>query len=287
LFFCRRQGHGYPAAAALGVGYRQFAAVACDNLVAHGQTDAVAPVLGAALVKFFFDVGKFPLRHAAAVIPHGDDGKFAVEADGHVHLAAVGAVGGGVVENIQKDLLQPLRVAGDQRNLVIRRGVVDLDPGLPQQFFISEKGVLQLGGDVHQLDPQIKAAVLDAGKFQQFLHHAGEAAGLLGDDLYALQGIAGDGGVVSQRLAPAGDGGEGGAQLVRDLRDKFGTDLVRRGDLFRHLVDLIGETADLVVAEFLALDAVAALGDLAGGVGEAADGAHHVLIKPQIDGGHQ
>ena len=97
-----------------------------------------------------------------------------VAADGHVHLAAVAAVLGGVVQQIQKYLLQPLRVAGDQGYLSRGRGVVDLDTGLLHQLPIGKEGVLQLGGNVDKLNAQIEAPVLNPGKLQHLRHHARE-----------------------------------------------------------------------------------------------------------------
>jgi len=173
-------------------------------------------------------------------------------------------VSGGIVKNVQEHLLRPFRISGDEGYLIVGGGVVYLQPGLTQKLAVGKKRVLQLRRNIHQLYAQIEAPVLNAGEFQKLLDHAGEAVGLLGDDLYALHGVAGDGGVEGQSLAPAGDGRQRCAQLVGNLRYKLCAHLVGCGDLFRHLVYLVGELTDLVVVEFAALHSVAAVGNVAG-----------------------
>ena len=117
--------------------------------------------------------------------------------------------------------------------------------------------------------------------FQHLRDHAGQPFGLLGDDLNAAQRVALHGVVIGDRLRPALDGGQRGAQLVRDLRDELGPRLLRDGDLFGHLVERVGEIADLVVAELFHLDAVAALGDAPGDVREVFHRVGHARPEPQ------
>ena len=46
--------------------------------------------------------------------------------------------------------------------------------GLLHQFPVGEDRVFQFLGDIHGFDPQIKAPVLNTGKFQQLRNHTGQ-----------------------------------------------------------------------------------------------------------------
>ena len=255
--------------------------MAGDDLVTHGKADARSAVLGAALIKLFLYMGKLGLWNAAPVIPHGDPDALALLPNGDLHLFPLAAVLGGVVQQVQKDLLQPLRIAGDQRDLRLGRDVFQLHARLTQQLPIGEHGVLQLRGDVQQLNAQIEAPVLDAGKLQQLHHHAGEPLGLPGDDLDAAKGIPLHSLVIGDGLRPAGDGGERCAQLVRDLGDELRSGLFGRGGLLGDVVDGLGQLADLVRPGVFHLAAVAAVGNGVGKLGQAFDGVGHISPEPE------
>ena len=141
------------------------------DLVADGETDTVAAVLGAALVEFFLDVREFPLGDAVSVVAHGDVDAVALSGETDVDLLPVSTVGHGVIEQVQKDLLEALRIAGDQLDLRLGRAVIDLDPGLAYQLAVCKERVFKLGSDVQQLDAQIETSVLNTGEFQQLLDH--------------------------------------------------------------------------------------------------------------------
>ena len=98
-------------------------------------------------------------------------------------------------------------------------------------LLIGENGVLEFALDVEQLHAQVEAAVLDAGELQQLFDETRQERGLLGDDGDAAAGVALDGGVEHERLAPAGDGGQGRAQLVRDRRDELRLHFFTAADL--------------------------------------------------------
>ena len=87
----------------------------------------------------------------------------------------------------------------------------------------------------------------------------------------ASQGVALHSGIVGDGLRPAGDCGERGAQLMRDLRDKLRAGLFRDGDLFGHVVYLLGQNAEFIVTFLFELYPVGALGDAAGVVAELCD----------------
>ena len=253
-----------------------------DYLVAHGKADASAAVLGAALVELLLDVRQLALRYAAAIVADADMYARGVGSERDVDLLAVPAVLRGVVEQVQEHLLQPLRVAGNQRDLGGGLSVVHLNTGLTHQLAVGEYRVLKLGGDVDKLDAEIEAPVLYAGEFQHLRHHARKPLGLLGDDVYPAQRVALHGLVESYRLRPAGYRGERGAKLVRHLRDELRARFLRHGYLFRHAVQLVGQAAKLVFAGLFNSDSVAAGGDVARGLGEILDRLGHKAREPEV-----
>gem|GEM_PF-6298323 len=275
------QGHRRHAAFFGSVGDVQPAAVAGDDLVADGETDAGAAVLGAALVELLLYVGELRLRDAVSVVAHGDMHALGVGGQGHVDPLPLAAVGHGIVEQIEKDLLEPLGVAGDQRDLGGRLAVVELNAGLLHQLAVGKERVLQLGRDVDQLDAEVEAAVLDARELQQLLDHAGQTLGFTGYDIDAAQGVALHGLVVGDGLGPACDGGQRRAQLVGDLGDEVGPGLVGLRDLFGHLVDLVGQAADLIVAAGFELTAVAALRDVRREARQTHQRVGHIAPEPE------
>ena len=171
---------------------------------------------------------------------------------------------GGVVEQVEENLLEPLGIARNERYLRGRRGVIDLHTGLLYQLAVSKERVLEFGCDVDKLDTQIEAPVLYPCEFEKLRHHAGQPLGFFGYDVYAAQRIPLNGGVICDSLGPAGYGGQRCPQLVRDLRDEFRPRFFRHSDLLGHVVDLGGEAAELVYEFILHLYPVAALCDALG-----------------------
>ena len=194
---------------------------------------------------------------------------------------------GGVVQEIAEDLAQAVGVAGDGGELLFAVGVVDGDALGGQELVVGVDGVLQLSLDIHRFDGEGEAAVFNAGELQQLFYHAGQAPGLAGDDAHALAHVAFVAGLAAHNgLGPAGDGGEGGAQLMGDGGDKLLLHALGLLDAQGHIVDGVGKVADLVVKLLFHLDAVAAPGDAAGDAGDvfhrADDGADEVDVG-QID----
>ena len=177
---------------------------------------------------------------------------------------------GGIVQNIQEDLLHARRVTGDFGDIVVIFQIVQHNALLPQPGAVHEYGVLKLRAQVARHDVQGKAAVLKAGELQQLLDHVRQAGGLALDDAQAAAGLsavnASSGG--QQRFAPAADGCERGAQLMRDGRDELGLHFLCAADLFRHFVDGVRQLADLVVGLPRDLHAIAAGGDALGRGGQ-------------------
>ena len=108
---------------------------------------------------------KLTLGDAVTVVAHGDVNKAAVVIELYIHLAALAAVLHGVVKQIEKHLLEPLRVAGNERYLNGGLGIIDLNAGLTHKLAIGEERVLKLGGDVDKLDAEVEAPVLDPCEF--------------------------------------------------------------------------------------------------------------------------
>ena len=79
------------------------------------------------------------LRYAAAIVADADVYARNVGSERDVYLLAVPAMLRGVVQQIQKHLLQPLRIAGDERDLSGGLGVVHLDTGLTHQLNVSDR----------------------------------------------------------------------------------------------------------------------------------------------------
>ena len=250
-----------------------------DDLVTDRKSDAAAPRLGGAFIEFLLHIGQLRLRDAGAEVADGDD-VFPValgQVDGDAPAAA--AVLGGVVQQVAEHLLEPLRVAGDQL-LVLGAvcGVFQRDAVLTEQLAVAVNGVLQLRLEVGVLHLQGEAAVLQTGELQQLLHHIGQAAGFLHHDLHAPLQLLNVAGVVrQQRLAPAVDCRQRGAELVGDGGDELGFHALTLADLAGHIVD-VGHQLPHLVGVFVGdLDAVAAAGDALCRLGHGGDGCHHVV----------
>ena len=136
-------------------------------------------------------------------------------------LLAAAAVLGGVVEDVQHHLLEPARVAGDEGQVLVRGLVPQLHAVVAKQLAVGEADLLEQRGGVDLLEIEREAPVAHARELQKLLDHAGQPARLAGDYLNPAAGVSLERLVVEQRLAPAGDGRERGAQLVRDGGDEL------------------------------------------------------------------
>ena len=175
------------------------------------------------------------------------------------------------------------RIPVDEGELLLAVVVVELDALPAEELPVGVHRVLQLRLDVHGLHRQGEAAVLDAGELQQLLHHVGQPPGLGHDDAHALLHVPGVPHLpVHDGLRPAVDGGEGGAQLVGDGGDELVLHLLALVDTQGHVVDGVGQGADLVVVPLLDLHAVGALGDALGGLGNPRHRIHDGADEVQV-----
>src|SRR5699024_9060056 len=149
------------------------------------QADAAAPGLGGALVELLLDEGQLRLGDAGAIVANGDDDAPLIPPDSGVDALPGAAVLGGVVQHVAEHLLEPLRVPGDGVEELVPAVVGQFNGLLLEQLPVGVNGVLELRLEVHLFDTQGEAAILHLGEVQQLLHHGGEAAGLLEDDVYA------------------------------------------------------------------------------------------------------
>ena len=117
-------------------------------------------------------------------------------------FTARAAVFGGIVDDIEKDLLHAVPVARDKiaaRLLAVMQGHLRA----AQQVFIHINGFVKFKRKVKDFHFQRHAARFDAGEVQKFFDHLGQAAAFLLDDVQALHdffrvlGAAG-----GQRFAP-------------------------------------------------------------------------------------
>ncbi len=254
-----------------------------DDLVADGKADAAAARLGGALVELLLDEGQLLRRDTGSVVAHADNDIVLLGARRNVHTLAGAAVLAGVVQHVGKDLLHALTVGCDGRDLFLARIVADLDALLAKQLAIGVNSVLQLGNEVDRVDAEREAAVLDLREIEQLLHHGGETARLLADDGKAAASLlrVADG-VGLQRLRPAVDGGERRAQLVGNGGDELLLDLLRLGDLERHIVDVVHQLAQLVPIAVVDADAVASAGDAPRRVRHDGDGLDHAVDEQHV-----
>ena len=194
---------------------------------------------------------------------------------------------GGIVQHVAEHLLQPLRVAGNGRQLVVAGHIVELNALLPEQLPVGKNRVLEFRLKIHVLQLQGEAAVLHLGKLQQLLHHVGEPAGLPQDDPHAAAQLLGVAAVIGQqRFAPAVDGREGRAQLVGHGGDELRLHLFALADLQGHLVDVVHQLPHFVVIFIGNLDAVAAAGDTLGGLRHVRHGRGDLPHKGQVHRQH-
>ena len=194
---------------------------------------------------------------------------------------------GGVVQYVAQHLLQPFRIAGDRIGVQFAVVVIlQTDAVLSEQLLIGVNGVLKLRLQVHVLDAEGKTTVLHLGELQQLLHHVGEPAGFLEDNVQTpaqLSGIV----VLQQCLAPTIDGRQGGAQLVGHGGDELRLDLLTLADFQGHIVDVVHQLPHLIGVGVGQLDAVAAAGDALGGVRHLSHRGHHAVDEQQTGDQHQ
>ena len=229
-------------------------------------------------------MGELLRRDAGAVVPDADDALSPLLGDGHVDTLSAAAVLGRIVQQIAEHLTQPPWVSGDGDHLLRALGILQSDALLAEELPVGVHRVLQFRFQIQRLHRQGEAAVLNAGELQQLLHHVGQPVGLRHDDVHPFAHVA----RVLQltalnRLRPAGDGGERGAQLVGDGRNKLRLGLFRLLDLQRHVIDGVCELSDLVIELLLDLDAVAAVRNEAGRLVDAGqrlhDGTHEIQVR--------
>ena len=195
---------------------------------------------------------------------------------------------GGVVQHVAEHLLQPLRVAGDGRQVLIPALVVQFDALLPEQLAVGEDGVLKLRLQVHLLHPEGESAVLHLGEFQQLLYHGREPPGLVQNDADAAAHLGGViCGVLQNRLAPAVDGSEGRPQLVGHGGDELGFHLLVLADLEGHIVDVVHQFPQLVRVLVFDLEAIAPGRDPLGRLRHHGHRLHHVVDEQQAGDQHQ
>ena len=220
-------------------------------------------------------------RDAGAVVAEDDGCGLLIGRERYLNHAAVAAVFRGVVQNVQKNLPKPERVARNERQNLLHRRKAKVDLVLLQQLAIGEDGVLQLGLNVEQLNVQLESAVLNAGEFQQLLHETREPGGLAQNGLDALTRFMLDREIKHQRFAPAGDGRERCAQLMRNGGDELRLHLFRAADFARDLIDRLAKRLKGLLAGRRKLGTVAPSGDLLCRLCDLLHRARHMPVIPQ------
>ena len=184
----------------------------------------------------------------------------------HSDALAAAAVLGRIVQQIAEYLLQAFRVAGD--DLAVLRPITGILQGnavLTKQLPIAVHRVLQLSLQIGVLHLQGEAPILQAGKLQQFLHHIGQATGLLHHDLHAALDLLHVVGLIGQqRFAPAVDRRQRCPQLMGHRGDELGLHSFALADLAGHIVDVVHQLAHFVGVLVGYLHAIAAAGDTLG-----------------------
>ena len=258
-----------------------------DDLIAHRKADAAAPGLGGAFVKLLLDEGQFRFRDTGAKVPDPNCLLPRFPADGGHNSPSRAAVLGGIVQHVAENLLQPFRVPGDRREIPLPHGVFQGDAFLTEQFLIGENGVLQLRLEIYLLHPQGEASILHFGKFQQFLHHVGEAAGLIDDNPQAppqLHRIPTE--ILQNCLPPAVDSRQGCPQFVGNRGDEFRLHLLILPDFQGHIVDVVYQDAQFVGVFVFHLKPVASGRDALSGLGHHRHRLHHIVDKNQVGDYH-
>ena len=189
---------------------------------------------------------------------------------------------GGVVQYVAEYLLQALRVGGDGLVIHAVAVVVQRDALLLEDLAVGVYRVLELRLQIHLLQMQGKAAVRHFREVQQLLHHIGQAAGFLYDDVQSpAQRLRIAAVVGQQRFAPAVDGRQRRPQLVGHGGDELRLQLFVFTDLQGHVVDVVHQLAHFVGVAVGDLIAVAAAGDLLGCLADGGDRGYHVVDQQQ------
>ncbi len=167
--------------------------------------------------------------------------------------------------------------------------VLQGDAVLAEELLVGEDGILQLRLEVHVLHLEGEAAVLHLGEVQQFLHHVGQAPGLVDDDPDApaeLLGVIGEV-ILQDGLPPAVDGGEGRPELMGDGGDELAFHFLILADFQGHVVDVVHQLSQLVGVLVLHPGAVAPGGDALGRLRHHRHGLHHIVDEQKVGKHHQ
>ena len=168
---------------------------------------------------------------------------------------------GSIVQHVQKYLPQPLAVTGNFRNIGIVFQILQGDSVLGKTTGIHIHRVLKFAADVCHFHIQCHSAILHPGEVQQLRDHDGQALCFAGNNLHALARLVTHVVIRQQRLAPAVDDRQRGAQLVGQLGDKFPLHFFILADFGGHLVDGVRQLPNFIVIPGLNLNAVAAVGN--------------------------
>ena len=216
------------------------APVLLDDVAGDGQAEPRPAGLAADprpvhLVEPFEDARLGGLRDADPMVGHRHDDVRRRRADRDVDLAAVRAELHGVVEQVDEDLAEAVAVAADRRD---RLGDIDAEG---HALAIGEQAqalgrVDRDPADVEQVDDAEGAAALDPRQVEQLVDHLDEVAGLDLDLVDPVahpgrDGVAGRLGLAGQRLGQQADRRQRRPQLVRQVVDELGADLLEPAQL--------------------------------------------------------
>ena len=202
----------------------------------QAQAQTLLGVIGFPLVVLVKDVGHHLRGHPDPGVgdPDLDLLRGALERNGH--LAPLGGEFDGVVQQIDPDVAHQLLIPhigdglqiGGEGDALFLPGAGEQD-GAPLDLLVQGEGLL-LGDGV---------LGLQTGHQQGAVGQIGQAVGLLGNDLEVLAAfLLGESGFLKQ-LGKAGDGGDGGLELVGEAVDKIlpqGLDPLK---LLGHLVEIL------------------------------------------------
>ncbi len=187
------------------------------------------------LVEPLEDAGLGGPRDADAVVGHGHDDLVGDRIDRDANLAAVGAELHRVVEQVDQDLSEPVLVPVDCRQWRAHVGRQGHPLALGEQAQPPD-GRRGQRTEVDRLERSQRSPTLDAGQVEQLADHLDEMPGLDLDvvDPFAhppRDGITRRLRFASERLGQQADGGERGAELVRQVVDELGPDLLEAPQL--------------------------------------------------------
>src|SRR3954470_5280145 len=191
------------------------------------------------LVEPLEDPGLGGARDAHPVVGHGHDDIGCRGPGGHDDLAALHAELHGVVEEVDDDLPEAVLVAPDVPEVVF-----DLDVEDDSLAFCEQPQALgrvdRDPADIDEVDDTERRATLDAGKVEKLRDHLDEVARLdldLADPIAhaGRHGITRRLSLPGQRLGQQADRGQRRPQLVGEVVDELGADLLEAtqlGDIF-------------------------------------------------------